>query len=535
MSLKKQTGSYYTPTHIANFIVKRVFNKSEENRLTILEPSAGDGEFIRALSNNILCSDIKVEKILAVEISETESNKIKKNINLDELDVVHADFLDFQTGLQDCSFDLVIGNPPYVKRNYLSDKQIELCAAIHAQFPTLSTSTVKNIWSSFLVRSISLLAENGILALVLPSELLQVKYAKELRELLLDEFERIEVFTFNELLFKECKGQDTLILIAEKKSSAPGLFFCNIEVPGELGGDVTKLKLNEHKVVNSLKWTSHALTTSECSLIEKFIKKIPKVNDISSSKAGIVTAANSFFIVNQDNINKYSFEKYAKPIIQKSTYVGCGVVFDNKSFNELLTLGTPCFLLDFNNGFDVSDNLSKSQYILEGVEQGLHNRFKMLSRKEWFHVPNIGTPAPAFFFKRCHEYPKIVKNEANVLATDTAYLVYPKDNYDINSLIFSFYNSLTLLLAELYGRYYGGGVLELTPNEFKSLSIPYISISDSDFEIYSKEFMNISSIDDICLKYDAIILKNSFPKITDEQIKKLQSIRKKLSLRRQRL
>jgi adenine-specific DNA-methyltransferase len=225
MSLKKQTGSYYTPTHIANFMVKRFFNKSEENRLTILEPSAGDGEFIRALSNNILCSDIKVEKILAVEISETESNKIKKNINLDELDVVHADFLDFQTGLQDCSFDLVIGNPPYVKRNYLSDKQIELCAAIHAQFTTLSTSTVKNIWSSFLVRSISLLAENGILALVLPSELLQVKYAEELRELLLNEFERIEVFTFNELLFKECKGQDTLILIAEKKIKCSWSFF----------------------------------------------------------------------------------------------------------------------------------------------------------------------------------------------------------------------------------------------------------------------------------------------------------------------
>ena len=90
-------------------------------------------------------------------------------------------------------------------------------------------------------------------------------------------------------------------------------------------------------------------------------------------------------------------------------------------------------------------------------------------------------------------------------------------------------------MAELYGRYYGGGVLELTPNEFKSLSIPYISISDSDFEIYSKEFMNISSIDDICLKYDEIILRNSFPKITSEQIKKLQNIRKKLSLRRQRL
>jgi hypothetical protein len=48
-----------------------------------------------------------------------------------------------------------------------------------------------------------------------------------------------------------------------------------------------------------------------------------------------------------------------------------------------------------------------------------------------------------------------------------------KAKWDLNSFIFSFYNSLTLVFAETDGRYYGGGVLELTPREFKKLPIPY--------------------------------------------------------------
>lgn len=39
-----------------------------------------------------------------------------------------------------------------------------------------------------------------------------------------------------------------------------------------------------------------------------------------------------------------------------------------------------------------------------------------------------------------------------------------KEEFEINSFIYLFYNSLTLIFAELEGRYYGG-VLELIPSE----------------------------------------------------------------------
>ena len=54
-SQKKNTGSFYTPDYLSNFVIKRAFNaiksqKSDSKKITILEPSAGDGSFIDAVS-----------------------------------------------------------------------------------------------------------------------------------------------------------------------------------------------------------------------------------------------------------------------------------------------------------------------------------------------------------------------------------------------------------------------------------------------------------------------------------------------------
>jgi adenine-specific DNA-methyltransferase len=105
-----------------------------------------------------------------------------------------------------------------------------------------------------------------------------------------------------------------------------------------------------------------------------------------------------------------------------------------------------------------------------------------------------------------------------------------KDGFEINDLIYSFYNSLTLCFTELNGRFYGGGVLELTPNEFKNLPIPFTK--STDFKRYVKEFKGKKSIKDICNANDEIILKSVFNDISTYEIKMLSTIREKLFLKR---
>ena len=210
MDNQKNTGSYYTPAYLASFISKRVLSHfGNRTRMSILEPSAGNGAFIAELEKekkiNINLTALDINKVELKTASEKWSRKTASFIK--------TDFLEYSSSKQ---YAAVIGNPPYVKKNILTSTQIELSKKIHSN-ENLTEASVKNIWTTFLVKSNTLLAKNGVLAFVLPSELLQVKFAEEIREYLKVEFERIEIFTFNDLMF-ECKGQDTIVLFAYKKN-----------------------------------------------------------------------------------------------------------------------------------------------------------------------------------------------------------------------------------------------------------------------------------------------------------------------------
>ncbi len=77
--------------------------------------------------------------------------------------------------------------------------------------------------------------------------------------------------------------------------------------------------------------------------------------------------------------------------------------------------------------------------------------------------------------KRAHSYHRMVLNEADAVTTDTIYRGW-MTSHDVTArdLVAGFHNSLTLLTAELEGRSFGGGVLELVPSEIERLSIAAI-------------------------------------------------------------
>ncbi|ETZ24316.1 hypothetical protein N824_14300 [Pedobacter sp. V48] len=165
------------------------------------------------------------------------------------------------------------------------------------------------------------------------------------------------------------------------------------------------------------------------------------------------------------------------------------------------------------------------------MQKELPTRYKCAIREHWYKSPNIADAPSAFFFKRAHEYPKLLSNDAQVLVTDSAYKVEMKQGFELNSFIFSFYNSLTLAFAELEGRYYGGGVLELTPNEFRVLPIPYVS--PANFEQFKQDFKNKTSIEELLANYNYQILNISLG-LNQDEIDRVELIRRKLVNKRHR-
>lgn len=536
MSIQKRTGTYYTPEYLADFIMaytSSYFKKFE--KLSILEPSVGDGSFIRSFNKTKYPKSIKQFSFCAIEKYKPKLDKAKEQADINRkknvrFTFVKNDFLKFQAN-NSRKFSLIAGNPPYIKKSLLNDTQIDLCEQIH-EVAGLSKNSVKNIWTYFLMRNCELLDENGVLAFVLPAELLQVKFSVELREYLIDNFSRTEIFTFDDLLF-ECKGQDTVLLIAYKKHKNKGQYFTHISNVDEL---LTKsFVLAENKALESgeIKWTHHSITADDLTFIHKIGASLENIDNYCDSKPGIVTAANDFFIVNEKIEKDYNLTAFLKPIIQKGYFVNGSIVFDENEFCNLVKKGKPTKVLSItdNQVNTLPDSVRK--YIKLGADKELDLGYKCSRRTNWFVIPNIAEASDGFFFRRIHKYPKLLKNEADVLVTDSAYKVEMRNGFDINDLIYSFYNSLTIAFSELFGRYFGGGVLELTPKEFKRLPIPFKNISSDNFNKFRSAFESKLSIDEILISNDFEIL-NSTLNLNLEEIERIQAIRSKLVSKRLR-
>lgn len=533
----KNTGSYYTPQIISDFMVRNILSGFEgQKTLQILEPSSGEGAFINSLVSYYMRNRNNSPIVDAIDINNEALKHCQKELGKIggqcpiNLNLYHKDFLDHAL-TSNKRYDIVIGNPPYISRIHIPEDQKEKALLIHSSLK-LQTKSIQNMWTAFVLGASNLLKDTGVLALVLPTEILQVKYAEEIRTFLIKSFARIEIVTAKKLLFKSIE-QDVIILIAYKDADKLGLFFSEVKTIDELKFDKVPLIKNEHLNNHKSKWTNHILSKFEMDFMSDVASHLQSVRSYCNSVAGIVTAANNYFILTDEQIKEYGLTPVSRPIIQKAGYVNGGVVFSDNDFDSILSSGKPCQLLCFEKASLSTANYDKYfDYFNKGIEQKIWSRHKCQKRSHWLVVPTVWE-SEGFFFKRCHEYPKLLRNDSKALVTDAGYRVSPLTGYSMEGLISSFYNSFTLAFAEMTGRYYGGGVLELTPNEFKMLPLPYVEVNSEEFDCFAQRFQDKKDINDILRQQDQYILKGKLG-LTDGEVHDIQNIKVKLSGRRLR-
>jgi hypothetical protein len=128
----------------------------------------------------------------------------------------------------------------------------------------------------------------------------------------------------------------------------------------------------------------------------------------------------------------------------------------------------------------------------------MHTGYKCRIRKRWYVVPSVWTPH-AFLLRQVHQYPKLILNEAAATCTDTIHRVKFKHGAAPRAVAAAFLNSLTFAFAEIIGRSYGGGVLELEPNEAEKLLLPLGGADQLDIDELDRLLRagNISAVLDI--------------------------------------
>ncbi|HQK35547.1 MAG TPA: N-6 DNA methylase [Spirochaetales bacterium] len=507
----KDTGSFYTPEKLIQYMIDNI--KERVSFEYVLEPSAGDGRFISPLkqySQNITAIELDQEKVNSFLTVAEENVRIRC-----------ADFTEYSLKENE-HYTLIIGNPPYISKTRINEEQRKRSVELVQLFEQ-SESLFQNLWVSFILGSLKLLSDGGAIFFVLPFEFLQVQYAEKLRVFLEEKFNTIEITTFQEQVFPDIEQDVCLVFLSNEKAAKPFVKYTTVKSVEE-PDIIFESVIMRNKPLR--KWSNCILNDDETEHLKNIARRYPQVKTFGEISPGIVTGANAFFIVDSNTVSKLGIEDFAIKIISKSNDIKGKFLLEEDDYIRLSNNGKKVYLINLNAMSENDFPMELKTYLEAGEKEEIHERYKCRERKRWYDVPIVKS-GEACFFKRFHFYPRIIVNHAGVYTTDIAYNIRFHKEFDSESFVFCFYNSLTMALCEYNGRFYGGGVGELVPSEFKQLAIPYKKV-DKSHSLHIDEMIRSGKPFSLVVDYvDSVVLELKY-----EEKALLQNIRNRFIQRR---
>lgn len=522
-SSQKLRGAYYTPRPIADFITQ--WGMSGNTQMDILEPSCGDGVFLESIAQRAN----GLGHVVGIEYETGEAEKARA-VAPQGADVKNMDFHRFCLDTEE-RFDLVVGNPPFIRYQYYVEEQQKLADIIFKK-AGLKRTKLTNAWVTFVVGSSLLLKENGKMGFVIPSELLMVKYAKQLRQYLAKQFNKINIISFENLVFEEIQ-QEVVLLLCEKNGTDEHLIeHTELRDADELRNlNPQRLQFpTKHIDFHTDKWTYYFLDKEELELLEKIKKsKMPTISHFADVEVGITTGSNNYFTVSQSVVNMYQLQKYARPMVGRSVQVN-SLCFTPQDWQRNVEADAKANLLVFTPDAPKDPNGGVKAYLENGERQGIDKGYKTSIRDHWYVIPSIKL-SDALFLRRNNLYPKFVLNEAKAYTTDTMHRVFIHKGVDKRAFVASYYNSLSFVFAEIQGRNFGGGCLELMPSEVGGIRLPYRKENAIIFDKIDEMLRAKKSADEILNYTDSTILQEGYG-ISEEETNMLRAIWHKIMNRR---
>lgn len=479
----KLRGGYYTPEVLADWLCAWAIRAPNER---VLEPSCGDGAILAAAARRLAALGARNEsgeQLQGVEIVPAQAALARERLaRAGRLQgrIYEGDFFAWwaQTQAEGLTVDVVVGNPPFIRYQSFPEPGRGLAMAAMAELG-LKPNRMVNIWVPFVAACVGRLAPGGRLAMVLPAELLQVGYAAQLRAFLADRFLRMDLVACTELFFENVQ-QEVVLLLADGKTASPAQE-CQVRmheaatVAGLVRQTPDALMVGQApKRVrhDSEKWLKYFLDDDQMSLMRALREAeiVAPLSAHASVDVGVVTGLNAFFVLDEEQVRKHDLSAWTTPVVSRASQLQ-GMVFTPQDWQGLSArTGQRVHLLHVPPDAPIPPGSGLEAYLREGERAGIHRGHKCSIRKPWHAVPYVWAPN-AFLFRQIYAFPLAVLNEAGAAVTDTLHRLRAV-SAPARVLVPNLYTYLTAASAEIEGRSYGGGVLELGPTEAERLLAP---------------------------------------------------------------
>ncbi|BBZ45567.1 class I SAM-dependent methyltransferase [Mycobacterium parmense] len=461
-SAGKIRGGYYTPAAVARFLAGWV----REAGPAIVEPSCGDGAILRELGR-------LTDRARGVELVESEAAKAREFAPVDA-----ESLFTWAAGSRPGGWDAVAGNPPYIRfGNWPSDQRAPALELMRRE--GLRPTRLTNAWVPFVVASAALVRDGGRVGLVLPAELLQVSYAAQLRDFLLRRFREITLLTFERLVFDGVLQEVVLFcgVVGPGPARVRTVHLADADALADSDLDVERRPFAPALLHEDEKWTKYFLDPGAIRQLRalKASGAMPRLGAVAEVDVGIVTGRNTFFTFTDAQARELGLTAHCVPLVSRSFQLS-GLVYDTDCRASDLAAGRRTWLLSAPRE-PVDPALLA--HIAAGEAAGVHSGYKCSIRKPWWVTPSLWCP-DLFMLRQVHLAPRLTVNAAGATSTDTVHRVRLGAGVRAGALAAVFHNSATFAFAEIMGRSYGGGILELEPGEAEQLPVPPPALADAE-------------------------------------------------------
>lgn len=478
-SRAKALGAYYTDALVADFLTRWA---ACEPLQTVLDPSCGDGVFLRAAAEVL---GPVATRILGVDISPQAVRDARSALPAaGNLEVWEGDFLGLEPTFK---VDAVLGNPPYVRYQRLAKRARQQLAA-RARSQGVKLDGKAGLWAGFVLHAASFIKEGGSLGLVLPAELLRADYAKNVLGHLTETYRDIFLVTFDKALFPKLDQGVLLLLARGKGERCQSLRYVPLEAAGALAGAppavLSKgvgLEPRTLKQGRSLMALA-ASGSAPLDLLDLYARlqadtRTRLLGEVATVKLGYVSGHNAFFQLSPSAAQKLGLPaNVLKPALFRS-FACRGLSFNQEDWQQAASAqgAQGCgYLLSVPAEAQEQTSAELQAYLATGVAQGVPFGYKCKRRRFWFAVP-AAQRADALVSAMNGLYTVMCANDSNAAVSNNFHALTLSQPYlNAKTLAALWQTSLLQLSAELEGRTMGGGMLKLEPADVKRLRVPNV-------------------------------------------------------------
>lgn len=497
---RKRFAQFFTPEAIADFMARWVLGGRK--KADVLEPAFGLGAFSRSLFKQ----NPKV-RVVGYEADATIYNYAAENVAQAGSDVLlyNEDYL--RASWED-KYDGIICNPPYLK--FHDYDNASLVPLVNEQLG-IRLNGFTNLYTLFLLKSISQLRDGGRMAYIVPSEFLNSDYGVEVKRALLRSGVLRHVVVVD---FTQCAFDDALttacILLCHKDGSLSEVRFSHVSDVGQLQASLADYSAwAADQLKPETKWKQYY----EGARSADYRHLVP-FSTFAKVSRGIATGANDYFTFRESKKELYGIpERCLMRCVCHSTDVH-GLFFTDDDFQRLSHSDKVVYL--FNGRADVEDEHARG-YISLGEETGADKRYLTASRKPWYAIENR-KPSPIWVSVFNRKGLRFVRNMAGVSNLTTFHCVYDVGVVDIDVL---FGYLVTNVAKEIFmdnSRQYGNGLVKFEPNDLnkgKAVDLRLLTEEEAQLVSAASQRLQCQGTED-----EIILLLDSFfrEKFTDRRV-----------------